>query len=81
MRSNVPGAHYSQQQSGQLHAQRRGHGQNERLQAGRAEQVAVPQTQLHVLAVELRGLAGQRLPDREIRRPTPADVTTALDDV
>jgi len=81
VRTDVPGAHHSQQQGRQLHAQRRGDGQDERLQARRPEEVAVLEAQLHVLAAELRGLAGRRLSDHEVRRPTPSDAAAALDHV
>jgi len=79
--SDVSGAHRSQQQSGQLDAQHGNNGQNEGLQARGAEEVAVHQTEFHVLETELGSVAGQRLSDREIRRQTPADAAAALDDL
>jgi len=79
MRPDLSSAHRGQQQGGQLHAQRRGDGQDERWQAWGAEKIAVPEAQLHVPAVEPRSVARQRLPDRQVCRQTPTDVTTALD--
>lgn len=81
VRSNVPGAHNSQQQSWQLHAQHGGHSQNERIQTRSAEEVAILETEFHVLAVELRSVARQRLFDHKVRGPSPTDAATALDDV
>jgi len=79
VRPNLPSAHRGQQQSGQLHAQRHGDGQDEGWQAWGAEKIAVPETKLHVPAAELRSVARQRLFDRQVCRQTPTDVTTALD--
>lgn len=79
MRPNLSGAHRSQQQGRQLHAQRRGNSQDERWQARSAEEIAVPEAQLDVPAAEPRSVARQRLSNRQVCLQTPADAATALD--
>lgn len=79
MRSDVSSAHHSQQQGRELYAQRGGHGQDEREQAGNPEKITVYQTEFHVLEVEPGDVAGQRLSDHEVRHQAPADAATALD--